>query len=261
MGMIRSLGQPSPEDIRIANEFKILPRISKFHSNIMHMLTAFTARPSEKLIETIHPNVRDLCYDTDPPHLPRLTSFFVLQHHPFTLKQRLGALDADRLVKYTLDLVQGLKFLYDHKIVHLDIKSNNLFISERDDLVIGDFGCAAQVDNDGRVLTENIGNFAHLAPEVLRAFKSGLPLPCKKQYSWDLGTILFEMATRGARIVPYLLDRYPDVFDLNCGGMDRPSELVKLVYNLLEFDPNHRMSITDACSYLKKLSMTSVLLS
>lgn len=43
------------------------------------------------------------------------------------------------------DIASGLKVLHDHDIVHLDVKPDNIFITEDGRLKIGDFGMAGKV--------------------------------------------------------------------------------------------------------------------
>lgn len=48
--------------------------------------------------------------------------------------------------KYTFQLVSGVACLHDHGVVHRDIKTANIFLTEGGNcLKIGDFGCAAKI--------------------------------------------------------------------------------------------------------------------
>ena len=102
------------------------------------------------------------------------------------------------IIKYSLQLSSALLFLYNHDIVHLDLKSDNLMISHNDDLIIVDFGLAGIMDPNGQVQYSQThgGNSFHLSPEVLSAIVGKYDLPCKNQHSWELGMIMFEMFSK-----------------------------------------------------------------
>ena len=108
-------------------------------------------------------------------------------------------LTEEKIIKYSLQLSSALLFLYNHNIVHLDLKSDNLMISHNDDLIIVDFGVAGKMDLNGQVQYSQThgGNMIHLSPEVLSAKYKKINLPCKNQHSWELGMIMFQMFNKG----------------------------------------------------------------
>ena len=60
-------------------------------------------------------------------------------------------------------------------VLHLDLKPDNVLLSDADDIVLCDFGCAQQFDTESmrRELVRGLppgGNPAHLSPEVLNEF-------------------------------------------------------------------------------------------
>ncbi len=46
-------------------------------------------------------------------------------------------------------LLLGVKYLHENKIIHRDLKLDNLFLNEDMELKIGDFGLATKIDSDG----------------------------------------------------------------------------------------------------------------
>ena len=49
---------------------------------------------------------------------------------------------------YIFQLIQGLKYLHDRNIIHRDLKPSNIFLDEKLEIKIGDFGLIAKLDKD-----------------------------------------------------------------------------------------------------------------
>ncbi|XP_004697831.1 proto-oncogene serine/threonine-protein kinase mos [Echinops telfairi] len=81
-----------------------------------------------------------------------------------------GQLSLGKCLKYSLDVVNGLRFLHSRNIVHLDLKPANILISEQDVCKIGDFGCSEKLeDPTGFLVLHPVGGtYTHRAPELLK---------------------------------------------------------------------------------------------
>jgi len=70
-------------------------------------------------------------------------------------------------LKWCIDIIKGLSFLHNMKIVHRDLKSTNVLISEANVAKIADFGTSKRlISNKKKLPTLNIGTAAYMAPEV-----------------------------------------------------------------------------------------------
>ena len=185
---------------RTINEFNILSDDIQ-HPNIICKYESFISIPTDEMIQHINESTRELCYDEN--NEKKKHQFYILQAYEKTLESLIDYLNFDQIMKFSFQLSSALLFLFTKKIVHLDIKPDNLMISSNGDLVIVDFGVAGHLDKSGFVLINQThgGNAYHLAPEVLQAKVDNKNLPCSLQYSWELGMIIFEMFNRGS--VPF----------------------------------------------------------
>ncbi|XP_025829297.1 mitogen-activated protein kinase kinase kinase 4 [Agrilus planipennis] len=99
--------------------------------------------------------------------------------------------------KYTYQLLSGLAVLHCHGIVHRDIKSANIFLTDKGNrLKIGDFGCAAKIRAQVTVhgeLQGFVGTQAYMAPEVF--MKTNSEGHGRSADIWSVGCVVIEMAS------------------------------------------------------------------
>lgn len=97
-------------------------------------------------------------------------------------------------VRWARQACQGVARLHDHKLLHCDIKPENLFLNDRQDALISDLGLAQLQDQDGMALA--CGSKPTMAPEVARVGVSGQYSPTNRTYGvrsdvYSLGATLF----------------------------------------------------------------------
>lgn len=105
------------------------------------------------------------------------------------VEARDDALPADEIWLFASDILDGLKHVHDHGLLHMDIKPANIFICGDRTLKIGDFGIAYDTANGGSRFREE-GDPKYLAPEVLHSEIFDRPADL-----FSLGIMLFELAS------------------------------------------------------------------
>src|SRR3954454_15262458 len=132
-------------------------------------------------------------HDDDPDGLS--TPYIVFEYvEGETLKDRIrrhGRLPIGESVAYAIEIARALGAAHDHRIVHRDVKPQNVLIDEEGTAKVTDFGIARSLTEegltaDGRVL----GTTDYVSPE--QALGQDVD-PQSDLYS--LGVVLFEMLT------------------------------------------------------------------
>ncbi|MBI4229483.1 MAG: serine/threonine protein kinase [Planctomycetes bacterium] len=171
------------------------------------------------------------------------------------------------------DVAQGLMFLHSRRLVHKDVKPENIFVSESGGAKLGDFGFAQRTGGLGGWLRRLAGRqriqgtVAYMAPEILKGGS-----PSGKSDAFSLGVVIYEAAalrrpfrssseqiskveggaevSRGAgEVVRKILKHDPEPPSRARPGVPREIDAVAL--GLLAKDPSERLEVTHAFMALR----------
>lgn len=101
-------------------------------------------------------------------------------------RKRLTELEAQC---YLLQLLSAVKYLHQHKVIHRDLKLGNLFLGEKMEVKIGDFGLSTKLEFDGERKRTICGTPNYIAPEVL----DGKVGHSYEVDVWAIGVILYTL--------------------------------------------------------------------
>ena len=90
---------------------------------------------------------------------------------------------------YIVQLIKALKYLHSHRVIHCDLKLGNLFLTEKMELKVGDFGLATKLDFEGERKRTVCGTPNYIAPEILDG-KTGHSYEVD---IWSLGVIIYTL--------------------------------------------------------------------
>lgn len=102
-----------------------------------------------------------------------------------------GALDPKTVKSFMYQLLQGIQFCHDNRVLHRDLKPQNLLINTRGQLKLADFGLARAFGIPVNTFSNEVVTLWYRAPDVLlgsRTYSTSIDI-------WSAGCILAEMFT------------------------------------------------------------------
>jgi len=187
-----------------------------------------------------------------------------------TLKQYMDgqALAVEQVLKLGMQISGALQTAHGKGIIHRDLKPSNIFVTERGEIKVLDFGLAKllpRTDQDATLslaLTEPLavlGTLPYAAPEQLRGENTDA-----RTDIWGLGTVLYEMATSqrpfGEEVTPRLIDAILNKLPASLRWLNGaiPSELERIILKCLDKDPENRyQSAKELAVDLRRLSTSN----
>src|SRR3990167_2274838 len=243
------------------NECLILHKLQSIHPNVIHILWEFVDYPTNQMVEMVLAQgiVEDALFSinfyTNSQILKR-TQFFVLEYHPMTLKQILqllgSTIERERIYRYSLEIVECFMFLFNNHIVHMDVNLDNIFVSEDDRIILGDFGESIETDEFHRCQKQHLktGNSWFAAPEVLNSIAAAKRMEdwidFEGQYAWEVGCLLFFISFGAHPFPDYPLIPVNLEVEFPQDRAEIPNWMRNLVVCLLKKDKQERMKLEEA---------------
>ena len=166
-----------------------------------------------------------------------------------TLKQKIGKgpLKIDEAIDITIQVADGLSRAHEEKIIHRDIKTANIFITDRNEVKILDFGLAKVTGQTQLTqMGTTVGTVAYLSPEQARGEKVD-----HRTDLWSLGVVLYEMITgqlpfKGEyeqAVIYSIMNEEPE--PMTSLRSNVPMELERIIKKCLEKDASNRYQHSD----------------
>ena len=145
------------------------------------------------------------------------------------------------ILDWLVQLCLALSYIHDKKILHRDLKTQNIFIQNERKVRIGDFGIAKIFNQTKDMEGSMIGTPLYMSPEQYNGKKYGF-----KSDIWSLGCCLFEMCNLkhafegnswNAVVVKVLKGQHPPV------NTQYSADMKMLIDQMLSLNPKNRPTI------------------
>ncbi|EGG22665.1 putative protein serine/threonine kinase [Cavenderia fasciculata] len=135
------------------------------------------------------------------------------------------------------EILKGIAYLHENKLVHRDIKSGNIMISLEGDIKLVDFGLCASVENGAS--HHMVGSPYWMPPEMIKGEPHSFPADV-----WSFGICMLEMMYRKP---PHRESRFKSMFYNSTQGIDVTKfkcslDLKDMLWQCFEMDPSKRSS-------------------
>ena len=146
---------------------------------------------------------------------------------------------------YSNQIIKALKYLHSHRVIHRDLKLGNLFISEKMEIKVGDFGLATKLEFDGERKRTVCGTPNYIAPEILEG-KTGHSYEVDV---WSLGVIMYTLIIGKP---PFETNNVKETYKrIKMGNYSFPENAVisepakDLIQSILVLDPHKRPKLDE----------------
>jgi serine/threonine protein kinase len=201
------------------------------------------------------------------PHIVRVLDYNVEEDTPFlamdyavggSLRRRHPTgtrLPFPTIISYVKQIADALQYAHDQRIIHRDVKPENMLIGEHDTLLLSDFGIAIAAQSSRYQNTQDMsGTMAYMAPEQIQ----GHPRPASDQYA--LGIVVYEWLSGNSpfhgsmtEIIAQHLAVQPPLLQETLPSI--PSNIEQVVLMALEKDPRKRFqSVKEFATALEQAS-------
>ena len=144
---------------------------------------------------------------------------------------------------YIFQMVDALRYLHKNRVIHRDLKLGNLFLSDKLEIKLGDFGLAARLEFDNEKRHTVCGTPNYLAPEVLNN-RVGHSYEVDV---WSLGVVLYALMvgkppfeTREVKATYERIRKVNYKFPETVKLSDKVKNLIKRIFQL---DPSKRPTL------------------
>jgi serine/threonine protein kinase/tetratricopeptide (TPR) repeat protein len=193
-----------------------------------------------------HPNICTV-HEIDEAEGKMFISMAFVEGESLKAKIERGLLKIDEALGLGMQVAEGLKEAHKKGVIHRDIKSANIMVTESGQVKIMDFGLARV--RGGTLLTKEgmtMGTIAYMSPEQARGEEVD-----HRSDIWSLGVVLYEMLAgrlpfRGEhdQAVVYAILKEPPK-PLSAGRPEIPVAIEHVVGKALEKNPDQRYQFVE----------------
>ncbi|XP_045331076.1 serine/threonine-protein kinase Nek3 isoform X4 [Leopardus geoffroyi] len=163
------------------------------------------------------------------------------------IKHQKGKLfPEDMILNWFTQMCLGVNHIHKKRVLHRDIKSKNIFLTQNGRVKLGDFGSARLLSSPMAFACTYVGTPYYVPPEIWE----NMPYNNKSDI-WSLGCILYELCTLKH---PFQANSWKSLILKICQGSLRPlpsqysCELQHLIKQMFKRNPSHRPSATTLLS-------------
>jgi serine/threonine protein kinase len=255
--LTRLLGQGGFAEVYQGQHIRLnmFAAIKILHTQLTEEGTGDFQREAQVIAELVHPHiVRVLDFDVKEG-VPFLVLDYasngsLRQHYPHGTRLPLSL-----VVYYIKQVASALQYAHDRKIIHRDVKPENMLLGPDDTILLSDFGIATMAHSTSSMSAQaSMGTISYMAPEQIQSH----PRPASDQYAlavvayqWLTGAFPFQGSA--PEVIAKHLGATPP--SMRAKVPDLPAGVEHVIMMALAKDPKARFgSVQDFATALEQAS-------
>jgi serine/threonine protein kinase/tetratricopeptide (TPR) repeat protein len=256
--LVRLLGQGGYAEVYLGQHLRLNQQaaIKVLHAHLTQTEAEHFQQEAQTISTLVHPSIiRVFDYDIEDG-----VPFLVMDYAPNgSLRQRYpkgSQIPLSQIISLVRQIADALQYAHEQKFIHRDVKSENMLLGRREEVLLSDFGIATIAHSSGSLSTEEaVGTLAYMAPEQIE----GHPREASDQYA--LGCVVYEWLC-GSRpfegspteLIVQQLRKPPPPLHEKVSTI--PLEVEQVVLRALAKDPKMRFaSVRDFATALEQASL------
>ena len=244
--LVRKIGQGGFAEVYLGQHIYLdtFAAIKVLHARLESDDVEYFLTEARTVARLLHPNiVRVLEFNVEDT-----TPYLVVDYAPNgTLRKRHTRgmpVPSAAIVSYTRQVAAALEYAHEQKVIHRDVKPENMLVGRRNEILLSDFGIAvvshsSRYSSGAQGIQDMAGTVAYMAPEQIQS------QACPNSDQYSLGVVVYEWLC-GARPFqgsfaeiavkhtltppPSLLEKVPEL----------PPAVEEVVLKALSKDPQQR---------------------
>ncbi|XP_010778004.1 serine/threonine-protein kinase Nek3 [Notothenia coriiceps] len=156
-------------------------------------------------------------------------------------QQKTTQFSSDHILRWFAQMCAAAQHIHDKRVLHRDLKSKNIFLTDNGTIKLGDFGSACILNSSKAYANTYVGTPYYVAPEIW----DNKPYNNKSDV-WSLGCVLYELCTLRH---PFQASSWKSLILKVCRGTypplpnHLPYELQYLLKQMFKTNPKDRPSM------------------
>ena len=191
--LVRKIGQGGFAEVYLGQHIYLdtLAAIKVLYARLESDDVEYFLTEARTVARLLHPNiVRVLEFNVEDT-----TPFLVVDYAPNgTLRKRHARgipLPPTTIVSYTRQVASALEYAHEQKVIHRDVKPENMLVGRRNEILLSDFGIAvvshsSRYSSGAQGIQDMAGTVAYMAPEQIQS------QACPNSDQYSLGVVVYE---------------------------------------------------------------------
>ncbi len=191
--LVRKIGQGGFAEVYLGQHIYLdtFAAIKVLHARLESDDVEYFLTEARTVARLLHPNiVRVLEFNVEDT-----TPFLVVDYAPNgTLRKRHARgipLPPTTIVSYTRQVASALEYAHEQKVIHRDVKPENMLVGRRNEILLSDFGIAvvshsSRYSSGAQGIQDMAGTVAYMAPEQIQS------QACPNSDQYSLGVVVYE---------------------------------------------------------------------